>query len=191
MSFAKAAQHTNSEALVEFSFASVTYKKACQEITVKRLSLDRPDATDTEIAMYHRAKKAYSQACKVYNAARAKYIGSVRAAAMRLPSPSNDELFSISLETNDRAIGAQLKHEAIVASFTPEEWEMGRKFAAERAAKFSTKQDFLSAEARVIVNDPTFEEFSDLPEPKAPPGIEVEATDADVNLEFDPKFDKL
>lgn len=157
MSFANAIQNTNREALGEFSLASMEYKQACSRYTiVRRATVDLPDATDSQIVAHHKAHEMFKQACRKYTAARTKWLLSVRAASMLTHSASNEELYAVTMETNDRAITEQFRKESLLASVTPEELEIGRKLMEAREAK--------NKDRNVLVdeNDPTLGDFEPL-----------------------------
>jgi len=157
MGFGKAIQH--SDALAEFALASMVYKKECSRIAKLRIALDRLDAQDFELAQYSREKRKFKDACKIYNAARAKYISIVRPTYVRPPSITDSELFALALETNDRAIAEQIRQDAVARSVSQEEIEAVRKAMTEReAVKNSSKDSFLTARE----DDPTFADFSPL-----------------------------
>ncbi len=137
MSFGKAIQNTNAEALMEFVAAQQTYKKACSVMTRVRFELIGSDSSDEAVVKFHHAKKLFSQQCKDYNAARGKYINSVRFAAAQLSQITNDELLGITIETNEKAIHeavrAEARREAFESSIPQEDFEMARRVMRERA----------------------------------------------------------
>jgi ERCC4-type nuclease len=133
MSFSKAVQVTNAEALMEFVTAQQIYKKACSVMARVRLELIGSDSSDETVVKFHHAKKLFSQQCKEYNTARGKYINSVRFAAAQLPQITNDELLGITIETNEKAIHETVRAEAIRSSIPQEDFEMARRVMKERA----------------------------------------------------------
>jgi hypothetical protein len=133
MSFGKAVQNTNAEALMEFVAAQQAYKKACSVMTRIRFELIGSDSSDEAVVKFHHAKKLFSQQCKDYNTARGKYINSVRFAAAQLPQITNDELLGITIETNEKAIHEAVRAEAIRSSIPQEDFEMARRVMKERA----------------------------------------------------------
>ena len=155
MSFGRAAQKINPGGLEEFSLASIRYKQACKKFTLQRLSWKRKDASNEELGAYTRALEVYKTECVLYNEARSKYIGSIRAAMVQLPNPTNDELFSITIEANERAITEQIRREAKLASVTPEEIEIVRRAHEERETARSPR--FIPT-----TDDPTCGDFSPL-----------------------------
>ena len=128
MSFGRATefQERSSNALMEYSIATDRYKKACQEITKQRLSLDRPDATDAELAQYMRARTKYKAECRLYNEARIAYISFIRHVPMRVQNPTDAELFALACETNQAVIRQRIKEEAIARTISPEDMEVVR-----------------------------------------------------------------
>lgn len=155
MSFGRAAQKVNSEGLEEFSLASIRYKQACKKFTLQRLSWKRKDATNEELGAYTRALEVYRTECVLYNDARSRYIGSIRAAVIQLPNPSNDELYAITIEANERAITEQIRREARLATVTPEEIAIARQAHEDREAARAPR--FVPT-----TNDPTCGDFDPL-----------------------------
>ena len=159
MSFDKAIQRTNSDALAEFSMASLAYKSACSKYTkVRRVTVDQNAPTDEAIVAHHRAHTEFKQACREYNTARLKWISAVQVAQLSVKSASNEDLYAATLETNDRAIAQQMREDAIARSITPEEIQMQKDVLAARMAE-KTKDSILSERAF----DPTDGDFEPLP----------------------------
>jgi hypothetical protein len=157
MSFGKAIQNTNATALGEFSLASIEFRAACKRFTNIRLMMDRPDASDAELATYDRARRVYKVACKVYNAARGKYISAIRQVTIEAPNPTNEELYLLASETNRQSLAEAAKTALIADSITKEEWEEAEKFKREREERASAKREFLANS-----EDPTFGDFEPL-----------------------------
>jgi hypothetical protein len=163
MSFGKAVQNTNSDALAEFALAQMKYKKACSVFTRVRFELIGSESSDAAIIRHHRAKIVFKQECKDYAAARARYINTIRLAATQLPTLSNRDLYSLTVETTQEAINTAIREDAISRTITQEEIEMVKRVTAERQR---VKDSFLS-----------HNESPDISE--------------DGKIQFDPEFDKL
>jgi len=158
MAFSKAAQVQNSEAIAEFSLASAAYKNACKRLSMMRLSLDREDASDLELAQYHRAKKVFKEACKVYNAARQKYVSAVRSCVVNVPDPSNEDLYQTIIATDDASVTAAIRKDAILRNTTAEDFEVIMQSVKERG--FNT--DHITPRFTPTTDDPTCGDFSPL-----------------------------
>jgi hypothetical protein len=169
MSFAAAIQNTHAEALYKFSMASIEYKKACSVYTAIRLAADALGAEDEAIVRHHRAKVVYKEACRKYALARAEYVSTIRAAAVKAPSLTNEDLFNITVETNSRALTEEIRKEAVLATISDKDNEAvlegvrlhltnkGREIPAEYQKPEESKD--VDAESGKILFDPEFDKF--------------------------------
>jgi hypothetical protein len=113
MAFNKAVQYRNSEALHEFEIASREYKDACKEFTKIRIAASHPASSMEQVMRLHLARPVFKEACRVYNVARMKYIGSVQSLAKQNPvTVSNKEILNVDVEANEAAITKELRREA-------------------------------------------------------------------------------
>jgi hypothetical protein len=155
MVFSKAAQLENSEAIAEFSLASGAYKNACKRFSVMRLTLDRDDANDLELAQYHRAKKVFKEACRIYNTARQKYVAAVRQCVVYVPEPSNEDLYQTIIATDDKSVTNAVRKDAILRNTSPEEFEAILQSVRDRG--FNT--DHVTPRFVPTTDDPTCGDF--------------------------------
>ncbi len=157
MSFAKAIQNTNAEAVLKFAEAQLRYQSACSYNTRLRLAATGPTASDAAVLQYARHRDKFKVECRAYNDARAEYISSVRAVALKLPTVTNKELLSISVETNKKAITAQIREDSLARSVTQDDLEDAREVWAAREGR-----EYAPLEEVDNATDPTFEDFSPL-----------------------------
>ena len=108
------------------------------------------------------------------------------------------KLMNITIPLSMAQIIEAEKKERVLASVTQEQWDMLEEAQKIRRNRGSLKDSFLADKNSghsVLKEDPTFEDFEDLPLPQAAPedkSVTVNAdANADTSIEFDPEFDKL
>ncbi len=206
MSFAKAVNRTSMPEFQEYCTELLLYKRAqsSHALFMQRFRELENSSDVLERARFYDEKKAFSQSCKKYYAARKSYEAAVARSEIKergiktLTDADILRLAQIQVPMALKDLIELERKERVAASFTQKEFEMVKEAQKLRKDQFRAKatlsllDGFISSETR---NDPTFEDFEDLPLPQAAPGDETVMVDADANadtsVEFDPEFDKL
>jgi phage FluMu protein gp41 len=200
MSFGKAVKRTQIPEYTEYCAAMLVYKKDCSahQMLMRKLKHLKDSTNVLERAQFYDERAKFSQACKNFHNARKNYetavaMAEIKAKGVDLSLVEIAKIMNITIPLSMAQIIEAEKKERVLASVTQEQWDMLEEAQKIRRNRGSLKDSFLADKNSghsVLKEDPTLNDFEDLPEPALAPAI-AEPVDADTSIEFDPEFDKL